>query len=211
MSWLKSPFPWIAGALLLALGQTAALGAMLWERIAILRSDTVITLKARPVDPRDIFRGDYVILNYAISRHSVMAISDAKPERPRIKRRAAPRPSQRPWVILVKKESDWAVAKIQAKRPSALPKDSVALRATYVGRFQRRHAATETTPARVETIHNIQFGLERFYVPEGVGRELETKIGAARVTVDIAIAPDGDAGVKALRVDGKVFLSEPWF
>ncbi len=30
-----------------------------------------IRLKTRPVDPRDILRGDYMILNYDISRHAV--------------------------------------------------------------------------------------------------------------------------------------------
>ena len=33
-----------------------------------LRTGAEILLKTRPVDPRDLFRGDYVILSYDISR-----------------------------------------------------------------------------------------------------------------------------------------------
>ncbi|MEQ8611292.1 MAG: GDYXXLXY domain-containing protein, partial [Parvibaculum sp.] len=53
--------------LALLIGQSLFLAAMVWDRVSLLRSDTVVTLETAPVDPRDIFRGDYVILNYAIS------------------------------------------------------------------------------------------------------------------------------------------------
>ena len=52
----------------LLIGQSLFLGAMVWDRVSLLRSGDVVTLRTAPVDPRDIFRGDYVILNYDISR-----------------------------------------------------------------------------------------------------------------------------------------------
>jgi len=54
--------------IVLALGQTLFLGAMIWDRVTLLRSPDVVTLKTAPIDPRDIFRGYYVILSYEISQ-----------------------------------------------------------------------------------------------------------------------------------------------
>ena len=47
----------------LLIGQSLFLGAMVWDRVSLLRSVDVVTLRTAPVDQRDIFRGDYVILN----------------------------------------------------------------------------------------------------------------------------------------------------
>ena len=48
--------------------QTAALAYMIVDRQAMLNSAQVVTLKVVPVDPNDMFRGEYVILGYDISR-----------------------------------------------------------------------------------------------------------------------------------------------
>lgn len=48
-------------------GQLAFLGWMIVDRVSLLNSDNVVTLRTAPVDPRDIFRGDYVVLRYDIS------------------------------------------------------------------------------------------------------------------------------------------------
>jgi uncharacterized membrane-anchored protein len=63
-------------ALLLALVQTGFLGWMIVGRAAVLRDGREVLLKVEPVDPRDLLRGDYVILNYEISRIPLTIISD---------------------------------------------------------------------------------------------------------------------------------------
>jgi uncharacterized membrane-anchored protein len=40
-----------------------------------LRTGTPVLLKTEPVDPRDMFRGDYIILNYDISRMDTAGIA----------------------------------------------------------------------------------------------------------------------------------------
>ena len=40
--------------------------AMVVQRAAILRSGQEVRLEVVPVDPRDLFRGDYVVLGYRI-------------------------------------------------------------------------------------------------------------------------------------------------
>ena len=55
----------LAGAFVL---QAALLGWMIADRALLLARGTEIRLTAVPVDPRDLFRGDYVVLSYPISR-----------------------------------------------------------------------------------------------------------------------------------------------
>lgn len=52
--------------------------ALVESRAGILRSGTEIRLATAPVDPRDLFRGDYVILNYRISTLEPAALDGDK-------------------------------------------------------------------------------------------------------------------------------------
>lgn len=57
------------GLLLAAVGlQLLILVGLVAWRIGPLLNGEAITVRVEPVDPRDLFRGDYVILNYAFSR-----------------------------------------------------------------------------------------------------------------------------------------------
>ena len=51
-----------------ALAQACVLGWMVWERETLLSQGREIALDVVPVDPRSLFRGDYVILSYEMSR-----------------------------------------------------------------------------------------------------------------------------------------------
>ena len=53
---------------LIGLILTATLGWMTWDRISLLKNGREIVLAVTPVDPRSLFRGDYVILGYAITQ-----------------------------------------------------------------------------------------------------------------------------------------------
>lgn len=55
---------WLIAALAVAGLQTAAIGHMVSDRVQLLRSGREIVLPIVPVDPRSLFRGDYVILSY---------------------------------------------------------------------------------------------------------------------------------------------------
>ena len=71
--------PFAAVALFIAIVQTAILGYMIEGRASILRSGTEVLLKTAPVDPRDLLRGDYVILTYDISTISTTSITGTRP------------------------------------------------------------------------------------------------------------------------------------
>ena len=53
---------------ILALLQTGALAVMVVERWWLIKSGREITLPIVPVDPRDLFRGEYVELGYDIGQ-----------------------------------------------------------------------------------------------------------------------------------------------
>ena len=54
--------------------QLIVLAYMAGEREYILHNGKVIHLRTAPIDPRDMFRGDYVRLNYEISRIPVIRL-----------------------------------------------------------------------------------------------------------------------------------------
>lgn len=61
---------------ILALQSAWLLGTVFVQECA-LREGTVVLLETRPVDPRDLLRGDYVILNYNISTIATNLFSPA--------------------------------------------------------------------------------------------------------------------------------------
>lgn len=66
---------WI-GLAVLMVAQTLVLGSIVWSRQTLLATGREIVLPVVPVDPRDIFRGDYVVLGYDLSTVNVPAASD---------------------------------------------------------------------------------------------------------------------------------------
>ena len=68
LGWMKRREFWV---LVFAVGlQVAVLGAMIVHQARPLVTGDTILLRVVPVDPRDLFRGDYVILSYDFSRVS---------------------------------------------------------------------------------------------------------------------------------------------
>ncbi len=169
--------------------QAAVLCWMIYERAHLLASGREIVLEAVPVDPRSLFQGDYVTLNYAISRvntppglqlHNGTVL----------------------YVTLQKAANDtWTVAQTSTTQPAATSPDQVVLK----GRVQYFGAATDQAPAQ----SSVDYGIETFFVPEGTGHKLEKLIGDHKLSALIAVDEDGNAGIKGLVVDGKRVYEEP--
>ena len=58
-----------AGSLLLII---FAVGALVYQQETILRNGETTILETRPVDPRDLFRGEYVILRYEVEQDEMI-------------------------------------------------------------------------------------------------------------------------------------------
>src|SRR4051794_36188355 len=64
--WQRIPKAVLFGVAILI--QCVLLVLMVADRMQILREGAEVTLQTEPVDPRDLLRGDYVVLRYDISQ-----------------------------------------------------------------------------------------------------------------------------------------------
>jgi len=154
--------------------QVLVVGNMARGRQVILDSGERVILGTRPIDPRDLFRGDYVILEYEISR---IDLSEAAWNAPDAE------PGQTVWVLLDTSE--------RLARPAAVfdvdpAYDAVAIRGTVM--WASGHSVV------------INYGIREYFVPEGTGREVER---AQEVDVVVAISDDGTAVIDHLILDGE--------
>jgi uncharacterized membrane-anchored protein len=183
---------WLAIAVV-ALGQAAVLAAMIFERTALLANGREVVLNVVPVDPRSLFRGDYVILGYDMSRFDLPAGTPT------------PKKNSTFYITLQKTGDDtWQVAGGGSEPPRTTKPDEVVIRGKvdYV-----------TTPSPGETdkpaVVGLHYGIESFFVPEGTGRELEKMVGDKKISAVIAIDDGGNAAIKGLLSEGKRIYEEP--
>lgn len=175
---------------IVAAGQAAVLVSMVVDSERLLISGREITVDVRPVDPRSLFRGDYVILTYDFSR-----LRQSEFDTP-------PRRGDRVYVTLAEKDGRWTPLAASGRWPSA----NVAGTVVLTGRV--RQAATFSAPASLVT---ISYGLESFFVREGSGRAIEREIAPGKVKAHLVVARDGRSAIKALSVDGRRIETEPLF
>lgn len=176
---------------LVAAAQSLVLGYMVWERAHLLRTGREVTLDVVPVDPRSLFRGDYVRLGYDFSRVTA-ANSEAKPG-------AVVAPAGTPVYVTLRRDADgkWKAAAVSE---TALPRGDAPDEIVLKG---RRETPGWTGP------NAIRYGIERFYVPEGEGLQLEKDARDKRLSVIVAVDKAGNAAIKQLLVDGKVAATVP--
>lgn len=170
--------------------QAGAIVGMVRERAAILASGTVIEMDVAPVDPRSLFRGDYVALAYPAARFNTgdatgaaaLALAGASPV----------------YATLVKNDAgEWRPVAVSAKRPAAREGEAV-LRA----RTDRARRFSQEI--------GLRYGVETYFVPEGSGKAIEDAARAKDVRVRVAVGADGQTAIKAVIVGGKV-IEEPAF
>ncbi len=134
-----------------------------------------VRLKTAPVDPRDLLYGDYVILNYEISDvgASFLKLQDQE----------QPRRGDKLWVVVKKEGNYHHLVSAHLKKPS-VSEDEVILKGKidYVSEFWDPEKQENT---RIQSVRVI-YGFERYYVPEGTGKELEDKRGQFDVIVKVA-------------------------
>jgi uncharacterized membrane-anchored protein len=186
--------PFAAVAVFVALVQTAILGYMIEGRAAILRSGTEVLLKTVPIDPRDLLRGDYVILNYEISTISTTSITGTRPNEGEVAK----------LHVRLKPGSDgiWIVSEASFD-PLAKETDSVVLlsQPLTIYDWEWENAGNLT----------VSYGIERFYVPEGEGKPIEDGRNEGRVSVAARVSEDGQAQIRALMLDGEPLYEEPLY
>jgi uncharacterized membrane-anchored protein len=178
-----------------ALVQSAALFKMVYDRDRLLKSGREITLPTRPVDPRDIFRGDYVTLGYDISslRKSTL------PAEANLEDLRAGAPA---YVTLTPDAaSGWKAIRVTADYPRDVAASDIVL--------QGRAKSIWRPENKSDVQLNIRYGIESYFVPEGAGKALETKVREHKIEAIVAVDASGSAALKGLVVDGERHVDPP--
>jgi uncharacterized membrane-anchored protein len=187
----------IAAALAVALLEIGFLGWVIAGRAAILRNGTEVLLKVEPVDPRDLLRGDYVSLGYEISRIPVKLIANIPPDRSSS--------DDQPLVVRLRPGVDgyWhpEAAWLDAA-PAPAGTDEVDIVGHIGAGWNLRDGDTTVSP---------DYGIERFYLPEGEGMAIQNDMRVRPFGVKVAVSKRGQAQIKALLDGDKVLFEEPLY
>jgi uncharacterized membrane-anchored protein len=178
---------------IVALAQTGVLAAMVIDRTRLLASGRQITLPIVPVDPRDLFRGEYVRLGYDIGRVPVRLLEGP-----------APHANEAFYVVIEKRpDGTWAPVKVARSQPQETSPDRVVLKARSAFRWPGTAAPT--------AMHPVRYGIESYFVPEGQGKRLEKLALEKRMAALVAVDAKGNAAIKGLIIDGQLQYEEPLF
>jgi uncharacterized membrane-anchored protein len=181
----------LLGFALAFLVQAGLLGYMLVARASQLANGTEVRLAVIPVDPRDFLRGDYVILSYPISTLNLAELGgDTEFDY------GTP--------LYVELAPDGEVQKAVAVW-NKKPEGKIAILGTL------SHWSTPDGCQKDCGILAVDYNLEKFFVPEGEGLELEKLRNDKRMQVDVSVSDNGRAALKRLRVDGQVKFEESMF
>ena len=184
----------MAAAALAALIQCGILIFMIQSRASILQNGTEVVLKTEPVDPRDLLRGDYVTLGYSISSFPATEIEgDSNTHYD----------ESSPVYVVLKKGVDgiWDKSRASVSPIADLKPDEVLI----TGR-----ARNGFTPKTTDNIR-VDYGIERFYVPEGEGRAIESERNEKRIDAVIMVNAKGRAQMRRLLDAGVALYEEPLY
>ncbi|WP_349359936.1 GDYXXLXY domain-containing protein [Stappia sp.] len=177
--------PWLRWGLVAVL-QLALIAMPLAERWSVHLTGTEVTLALRPVDPRDLLRGDYVILNPEIERLSRADLGDTMPGLSE---------GDRVWTVVAPDEDGVWRADAVLTMP---PEDG---RVALAGRVSGLSGAD---------IVRVDYGLNAFFVPQGKGKAIEA-MPREDVRLVVAVTADGRSSALRLMADGVVLLRETAF
>jgi len=180
--------PTLGIALAVAL-QTAALVAMVAVKQWTLATGTPVLLEIVPIDPRSLFRGDYVDLSYAIGRLDPddLGGEDGLDEGDTV------------HVLLREGEPYWEAVSVHRERPS-VPPGQVAI-----------EGEVDAVRLGPDTQILVRYGIETHFIPEGEGRVLERPGRDQAVSILAAVDRYGGAGIKAVLVNDEVRYEETLF
>lgn len=192
---MKRSYPLLLVALVVSLLQIGVLAWMIHARASVLRDGREIVLKVEPVDPRDLLRGDYVRLGYGISALDAALFSEAD--------RAAGAVEGEPVHVRLARGADgyWTAVSASFSPSADAPGEQVDIRGT---------AAYSRSLADGGQLR-VDYGIERFYLPEGEGRAIEKDMRERSFGIRAAVAKDGQAQIKALLDGDQVVYTEPLY
>jgi uncharacterized membrane-anchored protein len=174
-----------------AMVQTLILVAMVGVRQFTLATGTPVVLETQPIDPRSLFSGDYVRLNYKVSDLRLDELAGDKT----FKR------NDPVYVVLAPDGDFWKAVSVHRIRPSyAIEQAVIKGNVEYVG-------DSIWDPARNKSVQanhlHVNYGIEDYFVQEGTGHALERPPRDEKISIQIAVDRFGNAGIQAVLVNGQ--------
>lgn len=162
--------------------QLGVIYLMAGNKLLIKKTGIPIRVKIVPVDPRSLFRGDYVILRYPFSNIKLSEIG--------VKR--ADLPTQGNIYVVLKKKGDYWEYKRAYLTVPEVGKNEVVLKGVFIGDFLGVRAGDSL---------NVRYGIESFFVPEGEGRQIESHREKQKLSAEIYVDSQGNALLSKLFVE----------
>lgn len=157
------------------------------SRFWIIHTGEVVLLKTVPVDPRDLMMGDYVNLSYEISmlpdnivHREQTGHKIQKGDRQQIEQNKA-------VYVVLKPQGKYHIASGAFLQKPALKTGEVLIKGRCMYDWGQGVM--------------VFYGIERFYVPEGQGLEIEHL--PSQVDVQVKVSSGGDALIHRVFVNGK--------
>lgn len=153
--------------------QLMVLVVMIVMPLTTLVTGDTLLLRVAPVDPRDLFRGDYVILSYDFSRPMWGTIPGLE--------NVDLRQEQVVYAALVPEEDGrhWRLSHYSVDKP-------------VTGKFLK---------GRVNVYGRIEFGIESYFVQEGEGLRYEEAVRNGKLSAEVAVDGNGRSVLKRLVIE----------
>ena len=176
--WFRARERWVFLAAVVL--QILVLMGMIAGKAISHRTGDLILLRVVPVDPRDLFRGDYIILGYEISRIPPRGIDGL--------------PVPRRW----DNARDWQGRTVYVR---LVPESDGQ-------HYGGGPVSTVPPPPGVRFIEGtvadpfrITFGIESYFVQEGKGKRYEDAIRNRQLSAEVAVTSSGHALLRGLRIE----------
>ena len=144
-----------------------------------LRTGEEILLRTVPVDPRDLFRGDYVVLNYEISSFNTTEIDTDLEE-------LFLWGDRHVYTALEIRDGYGTAIGLYSRKPD---------RPFIKGRISYWSSSGEV---------RLSYGIESYFVPEGKGGLIEERRNEG-IDVRVSVDTFGNAAIRSLVIGGKDF------
>jgi len=159
---------------------------MVGEREYVVRTGKTVYLRTAPIDPRDLFRGDYVRLNYEIS--TIPARNLQGNLKPGLRDKGFK-------VYTLLKEGPNGLADLLYATDEK-PDEGLFIRGRISDHWRFRSSNRAV---------NVEYGIESYFVEQGKGKEIEKRRGRRRSSIQIplemqiAVSSNGTAIIKGHR------------
>ena len=155
--------------------QIALLVGMIGFKYKSLATGTEIILEVPvPIDPRSLFRGDYVIIRYAINNIDTGKIAgDLR----------GPVVGMPVFLVLEPNNDEiWKPVAVYSEKPSG------------EGLFIKGRIKSVDNYGWNKDKLQVNYGIEQYFVPEGTGRDMEKRLREVKKAV-VSVDPEGRASI----------------